>query len=386
MLCYEYPPIGGGGAKVVQGLSTELVKQGHHVDLVTMGYKNLPHYEKLNNFNVYRVKCLRLKANICTPFEMITYIISALPLILKLCKKNNYDINHTHFIYPDGFLAYIINKLNNLPYVITAHGSDVPGYNPDRFNALHKILTPIWKLITSASEKLIMPSKSLDILVKKVIPDIRTTVVPNGINLNKFSAGSKRGNKILVVSRMFERKGVQYFIEAVSGLNHGYTVNIVGEGPYLESLKKKSESIKAKVNFLGYLDNGSKELKELYETSRIFVFTSESENFPVVLLEAMISGLAIITTNDSGCVEVVGDSAILVNSKDSDAIKEAILKLINDPNLCDRLGKAARERVEKLFSWDNIAMQHLALYSQSGHLKKTVYSDINNFYSRINQS
>ena len=90
MLCYEYPPIGGGGAKVVHGLTSELVKQGHEVDLVTMGYKNLPKHEKINSLNIYRVQCLRLKSNICTPPEMMTYLISAIPLILKLCRKNNY--------------------------------------------------------------------------------------------------------------------------------------------------------------------------------------------------------------------------------------------------------------------------------------------------------
>ena len=367
MLCYEYPPIGGGGAKVVHGLSSELVKQGHHVDLVTMGYKNLPRHEELNNLNIYRIKCLRLKANICTPLEMVTYMILALPKILKLCRKNKYDINHTHFIYPDGFLAYLVNKLTNLPYVITAHGSDVPGYNPDRFKVLHKMLTPIWRIITSKSERLIMPSKTLDNLVKRIMPDVRTTIIPNGINVDKFSAAEKRENKILVVTRMFERKGVQYFIKAVSSLNHGFTSNIVGEGPYLEMLKRLTAETKAKVNFVGFLDNESKELRKLYESSKIFVFTSEAENFPVVLLEAMISGLAIITTNDNGCAEVVGDGAILVNSKDSAVIKDALLKLVNDPALCDRLGRIARKRAEQFFGWDTVTLQHIALYSQCRH-------------------
>src|SRR3972149_2265772 len=375
MLCYEYPPIGGGGAKVVQGLSAELVRQGHQVDLVTMGYKNLPRHEKLDNLNIYRVKCLRLKANICTPVEMITYMVFALPLILKLCRNNKYHINHTHFIYPDGFLAYIINKLTNLPYVITAHGSDVPGYNPDRFKVLHILLTPIWRIITSRSEKLIMPSRSLNNLVKKVVPDVRTTIIPNGINLDKFSAGEKRENKILVVSRMFERKGVQYFIHALSGLDNDFIINIVGEGPYLNDLKKLAKGSQTKINFWGFLDNDSKELRELYESSKIFVFTSAAENFPVVLLEAMISGLAIITTNDTGCAEVVGSDSILVNPKDPSAIREALKRLIDNPDLCDRLGKFARKRAEKFFGWNTVTLKHIALYSQNRNNIKTVYSE-----------
>ena len=371
MLCYEYPPIGGGGAKVVQGLSTELVKQGHHVDLVTMGYKNLPRHEKLRTLNIYRIKCLRLKPNICTPIEMITYLILALPVILKLCRNNKYDINHTHFIYPDGLFAYIINKLTKLPYFITAHGSDVPGYNPDRFKLLHILLTPIWRIITSGSQRLIVSSKSLNNLVKKVAPNIQTIIIPNGINLTKFSVGKKRENKILVVTRMFERKGVQYFIKAVSDLNHGFTTTIVGEGPYLEILKKLTAETKANINFVGFLDNESTELRKLYESSKIFVFTSEAENFPIVLLEAMISGLAIITTNDTGCAEVVGDGAILVNSKDSAAIKDALLKLVNDSDLCEKLGKIARERAEKLFGWATIANQHARVYSQFNNTQVT---------------
>ena len=363
MLSYEYPPIGGGGSKVVYGLTSELVKQGHEVDLVTMGYKNLPKQEKIKGLNIYRVQCVRLKANICTPPEMITYLIFALPLILKLCKKNNYDVNHTHFIFPDGILAYALKKLIGLNYVLTAHGSDVPGYNPDRFKILHKFLSPMWRIITSKAEKIITPSNSLDALVKNIIPEIQTTIIPNGINLNKFSANGTRENKILVVTRMFERKGIQYFIHALSDINHGFIINIVGEGPYLSNLKKLIKDHQSNINFLGFLDNNSDELRELYESSKIFVFPSESENFPIVLLEAMIAGLAIITTEDTGCNEVVGDSALLVNSRDPESIKDALLKLIEDPILCEELGKSARKRAELNFSWKNVAEKHIRLYS-----------------------
>jgi glycosyltransferase involved in cell wall biosynthesis len=174
---------------------------------------------------------------------------------------------------------------------------------------------------------------------------------------------------------MFERKGVQHFIHALSGLNHNFVINIVGEGPYLNNLKKLVKDSETKINFLGYLDNESKELQELYESSKIFVFTSTEENFPIVLLEAMISGLAIITSNDTGCAEVVGTGSILVNPKDPSAIREAIRKLIDNPDLCDSLGKLARKRAEKFFSWNNVTLQHIALYSQSRLLKKTIYSE-----------
>ena len=364
MICYEYPPIGGGGSKVVNGLTRELVRQGHQVDLVTMHFKGLPVFEKKDGLNIYRIRCLRLKSNICTPAEMVTYIVSALPFLIKLTQKNKYDINHTHFIYPDGILAYILKKITGVPFIITAHGSDVPGYNPNRFKLLHKLIIPLWKRIVKNSLRVICSSKSLQELVLKIDRNAVIELIPNGINLKKFSQNEEKKKQILVVSRMFERKGVQYFLNAIQELDHGFKVNVVGDGPYLLSLMKQARELKLNVNFHGFIDNKSEALKNLYESSRIFVFTSEAENFPIVLLEAMSAGLAIITTDNSGCAEVVGDTALLVPPKNSTAIRDALLKLVEDPELCKKLGQAARLRVEQEFGLESTTKKHEALYKK----------------------
>ena len=112
------------------------------------------------------------------------------------------------------------------------------------------------------------------------------------------------------------------------------------------------------------MDNDSQELRDLYETAPLFVFTSEAEKFPIVLLEAMIAGAAIITTSGTGCAEVVGDAALLVPPKDPNAIRAALDKLIADPDLVARLGVAARERVIARFGRDGGIDQHLEAYRQ----------------------
>ncbi|MGA9291868.1 MAG: glycosyltransferase family 4 protein, partial [Ignavibacteriaceae bacterium] len=234
--------------------------------------------------------------------------------------------------------------------------------NPDRFKLIHKFLVPLWKLITSNAEKIVLPSKNLEALAKKINPKLKTSVIPNGIELNKFSSNVMKKKQILIVTRMFKRKGVQYFLEAVKGLEKDYDINIVGDGPYLEILKGISRINNLKINFQGYLDNLSDQLKKLYEESEIFVFTSESENFPVVLLEAMLSGMAIITTNDTGCAEVVGNAAILIESKNPKAIKESLLKLMDSDKLVRKLQFDARKRVEEIFGWENVAQKYLELY------------------------
>ena len=362
MLCYEYPPIGGGAAKVVDGLTRELIRKGHEIHLLTMGFRNLPSFEVIDKLHIHRVKCVRLKESICTFPEMMTYIFSAVFYGVKLIKKHKFQINHTHFIFPDGALAYLLFKITGLKYIITAHGSDVPGYNPNRFKLLHKFLRPIWQLIVRNSSRMIFPSNSLHNLFKNVKPDSDGIIIPNGINLDKFSPLVEKQKKILVVTRMFERKGVQYLLKALEGFEHDYQINIVGDGPYLSFLKKIAEDSKLNVNFLGFIDNQSCELKKLYEESSIFIITSEAENFPIVLLEAMVAGMAIITTLGTGCEEVVGSSALLIETKNSDEIRNALKKLIDNPQLIQKLQTASRNRVEDLFAWRSIANRYSSIY------------------------
>ncbi len=364
MLSYEFPPIGGGGAKVVYGLSKELVRLGYDVDLVTMGFRGLPRYEQVNEVNVYRIPCIRTKESVCSTPEMASYAFSSIPTILRLVKRKNYHLNHTHFIFPDGLVSFIVKKFTGLPYLITAHGSDVPGYNPNRFKLGHKLLSPAWRRITQGAEQIICPSGSLKSLVLERRADTKITVIPNGIDMNKFQSDGKKERRILVVSRMFERKGIQYFLRALEGLAIGHEVNIVGDGPYLETLQQMADDLKIKVTFKGWLENTSPELKDLYETSSIFVFPSESENFPIVLLEAMAAGMAIVTTKGTGCAEVVGDAALLVESRNPMAIREALDRLVSNPDFCKELGQTARGRLENNFSWHAVAEQYSDLYER----------------------
>ncbi len=361
MLNYEFPPLGGGAAPVTFHLAKELVKLGVDIDVVTMGYRRLPRFEQIDGVNVYRVPCIRRKKEICHTHEMFTYDVLAFFFVLKLMRKNKYDLNHTHFIIPTGAISYSLKKLKGLPYIITSHGSDVPGYNPDRFSLMHTMVGPFWKAIAQNAEQVITPSKSLKNLILKIVRTDKVEVIPHGFDYTSFNP-KKKEKKILLVSRLFERKGFQYFLDAIRDLDLGYELNIVGDGPYKETLIKKAQDVKVKVNFLGWMDNTSPEYRDLYERSSIFVFPSAQESFGVVLQEAMSAEMAIITSNVSGCVEAVGDAAMLVRPKDNSDIREALLKLINDDGLREELGRKAKERVKKKFAWKKIAGQYLQVY------------------------
>ena len=356
------------------GLSKELVRLGHKVDVITMGFKGLKKYEIIDGINVYRVSCLRRKKEICYTQEMLTYVISAIPKVLQLTKWKKYDINHTHFIIPTGAVSYIIKKLTGLAYLITSHGSDVPGHNPNRFVMLHKLLMPIWKSIEKNADKVVTPSNYLQNLVRNYINMDNTMVIPNGFDTNKFRSQNKE-KKILLVGRLLEFKGFQYFFEAIEGLDLDYKINILGDGPYKEVLMQKARKLNARVNFRGWLDKDSSEFKALYETSSVFIMPSEKESFGGVLLEAMSAEMAIITTNISGCPEVVGDSGLFVRPRNPQDIRNALLKLIENDDLRRSLGEKAVKRVKKEFSWTKIAGQYIDLYRTVVHNNQKKYSN-----------
>ncbi len=364
-LSYEYPPLGGGGAKVVYGLARELVKLGHDVDILTMGQRGLPASETVSGVNVFRHSSIRKRADICHMHEMVPYLISLLPRAKRMIETRNYDINHTHFIFPDGALAWLLKRLTGLPYVITAHGSDVPGYNPDRFRAHHVLLAPLWRRIVRQAEYVICPSAHLQGLIRKADRSVRSVVIPNGMSAARFCAKRERQMRILVVTRLFERKGVQYILEALRGRNLPCEIHIVGDGPYLDTLKRMAANIPANIRFRGWLDNQSDELRELYETSSIFVFTSRQENFPVNLLEAMSAGMAIVISEDPGCREVVGDAAIVVPFDQPEFLFKTLEQLTQDQARCETLGRQGRRRLETCFTWPIVGERYAALLEQA---------------------
>ena len=354
MLNYEFPPLGGGASPVSYEIAKGYVKLGHSVDVVTMSYKNLPFYEVVDGINVYRVPCLRSKKEICHPHEMLTYIISAKRFLKNHLKKNKYDINHTHFIIPTGFVALWLKKNYQLPYIVTSHGSDVIGYNK-RFKYFYPFLINNWKKIIKEAKYVTTPSKFLQNEIKKKTNDGNFIVIPNGIDKNKFKP-MKKEKKILVVSRFFENKGVQDIIEAVSEkelkqeLEKGnWRISIVGDGPYKNFLENKvnQKGLNNLITFKGWLDNNSKEIKELYGKAKIFISASYFESFGLTLLEALQSECYPLVSNIEGHKEILKDDKYFFGKNNTNKLRNKIKITIKSKNLNQKI-------IINKFYWKNI--------------------------------
>lgn len=366
VLNYEFPPLGGGASPVSYEIAKRLEESGRYsIDVVTMGFRGLPQYEEITpNLHIHRVKCLRKKKEVCQPWEQATYLITGYFKSRELLKKERYDIAHCHFIIPTGVLALILKLQYKLPYIISAHGSDVPGYNPDRFTLLHRFTKPFLKIICNNSKKIISSSNYLKNLIKREVQGYskeKLEVLPNGIDTQKFLPLRKK-KIILSTGRLLPRKGFQQLIKAVSEQNFGYELHIAGDGPMMSELKKHAKNSKTKVVFHGWMDSTSKFYRELLGKAQIYCLVSEKENASVALLEAMSSGCAIITANTSGCAETVQESGIKVPIGNSVLLRKEIKKLIRNQKKMHYFQKQARKRAIETYSWKKIINKYEMLF------------------------
>ncbi len=365
MLNHEFPPVGGGASPVTLELSRQLVRMGHSIDVVTMHFDKLPRFETDQGVNIYRTPALRRRADISHTYELATYTPGALPKTLALARSQKYDIIHCHFIVPGGPLALLVSKWTKIPYIITAHGTDVPGFNPDRFQLQHKFTTPILRSVCKHAKVVTSPSLYLKGLIQKNIGDYEIKHIPNGIDLENFRLDLSRPkqNIILSTGRLLKRKGFQTLIRAVHDVELPFEVHIAGEGPYRAQLEQFAKGSKTKVIFHGWIEKGSRKLLNLYERASVYVLVSSHENASIALLEGMAAKCAVITTNVTGCPETVGDAGFLIDFDDSDKLREILITLSKNKELVKEYSKKAYSRLTEHFLWNKIAKRYIETYA-----------------------
>jgi glycosyltransferase involved in cell wall biosynthesis len=360
VLNYEFPPLGGGASPVSYEIAKWYVDLGHHVDVVTMWYKGLPAFEVLDGIHIHRVKCWRSKKAVCYPWEQLSYLFSAYFTARKLLKKTTYDICHCHFIIPTGVLAWMLKKEFGLDYIVTAHGSDTPWYNQNRFTWIHNFTPPLLKRIINNSKKTICPSLFLKDLILKMDKNLeqKLQVIPNWIEKDKFRPLEKE-KYILTVSRLQKGKWIQDLLEAIKDMDlWSWRIKIVWEWPYKETLQHmvKDYQLEDKVAFLGWVDNTSSEMRQLYGKAAIFCQPSYFESFGLTLLEAMQAG-GVVTARDIPWFKWVLENTNNITFKDTKDLQVTLNNLINDEKWLKTISEDNIEKI-KSFDWDEVVREY----------------------------
>ncbi len=362
MPCHEYPPIGGGASAVCNALARHYVQAGHRVRVVTMGFEDLPEHERVDGVDVFRVACGRERRDMASPWEGFTWAKRAGAPVRRLDQRDPFDVVHAHFIMPGGIVGARLKNRFGTPLIITAHGSDVPGYNRERLKIAHVLVHPWWRRICRGADVIVSPSHDLAGLIETHIHGLEVHVIPNGFDPNRFRPHTKQ-RRILLCSRLVARKGFQDFLRAIGSLDlPDWHIDIVGDGPMREELARLAATCRTPVTMHGWLDNDSDELAALYGKAMIMALPSRRENCSMALLEGMSAGCAVITTDVAGNPEVVGDCGVRVPLGDTEALRRAVIDLTRDSRRCQELGAHAQRRAMVQFDWTKLARRYLDLF------------------------
>lgn len=363
VLNYEFPPLGGGASQVSFEIAKRYIEKGHDVDVITMGFKGLPKFEVIDGVRIFRVKALRKKKATCETHEMLSYVISAIFFIRKNIDIEKYDICHCHFLIPTGLVALYLKNRFDLNYVVTIHGSDIPGFNPDRFKLEHIFTKPLLKMVANKAKAVCSPSQYLKDLAAQNIDLEEIVYIPNAIDLDKFKLNFTKPKEEIILStgRLLERKGFQTLIRAVKGIELPCEVHIVGDGPYRSQLESLAVGSKTKIHFDGWIEKGSEVLKDLYERASIYVLVSARENASIALLEGMAAKCVVITTNVSGCPETVGDAGFLIDYDDYRELQRILVNLCHDKEKIELFSRRSYQRLIEKFLWDDSIEKYLSV-------------------------
>jgi len=360
MLNYEFPPLGGGAANANFYLLKEFSKiKNLEIDLITSSANNKYEEEQFSkNIKVYKLNVHKKDLQYWKMKEILSWSMQAYKLSKKLIKENDYDLCHCWFGWPSGIIGYLNRK--KIPYIVALRGSDVPGYNVRLEKLDNFIFKPISKKVWSNAKEVIANSQGLKELANKTLNcDIK--VIYNGIDTNEFKPVKKKKSSIIRListGRLIKRKGYDYLIKALSGLE-GFSLTLIGDGDEKENLKKLARKEKAKINFKGTLIH-KKIVRELRQAD-IFVLPSLNEGMSNSILEAMATGLPIITTDVGGSKELIKENGFIIKQKSTESIKTTLLKYKTNKKLITKQEKQSRKLAEKM-SWKNTAEDYLGVY------------------------
>lgn len=367
----EYPPIGGGAGNASANIARWLAAFGHEVAVLTAHFGDLPRLETQDGVTIHRLPALRRKQDRSGALEQLAFIASGTLHSLGLARRFKPDVTLAFFGVPSGAIAWALNILYRIPYVVSLRGGDVPGFRPYDFKVFHKLIGPFLRVIWHSASGVIANSRGLRSLARAFDSSIEIPIIPNGVEVSRFDAGQRDWSapRLLSVGRIVYQKGLDLGLRALAQLKDlDWHWSIAGDGPQMDPLKSLAQElgIAERVTFLGWQSKA--DLTQAYHRANLFLFPSRHEGMPNAVLEAMASGLPVIATRIAGNEELVldGETGVLVAPEDVNALRDGLRRLLTDAHLRERMGRASRLRVEREYSWESVALQY------SEYLKKTL--------------
>lgn len=346
---YEFPPIGGGGGRAAYDICRELVARGNEVTVLTAHMQGLPREESQDGIRLVRIPSLRTQSFGASFSTMLAYVLAGLWAGLRFIYLSRPDIIHTHFAVPSGALAWTLSVLTGVPYILTAHLGDVPDGVPEKTGKWFRWLEPFTKPIWKRAQKVVAVSEFTRQLALKHYP-VDVQVIPNGVDAMHLVPSEVRLSQcphIVFAGRFVSQKNPITIVEVLSQLKElNWTCSMLGDGPMFEEVKEEiaKHGMDERFDLPGWVT--PEDVLNQFSKSDILFMPSFSEGLPVVGVQALAKGLAIVASKIGGFLDLVEDAknGYLIEVHDTASFSQALRELISNPGLLLQLRKASVEK------------------------------------------
>jgi phosphatidylinositol alpha-mannosyltransferase len=351
----------GGVNNHIRHLAEEFTERGHNVHVVAAGKTNTFQSGAFTVSTIGRPIPLRVSGSVAR----ITLSLRVAGKVRELLDREQFDIVHAHEPFmpnlPIQFLRY--STAVNVATFHAARDSNV-------FYAYGRRLIKRWQ--TKLDGKIAVSSAAVN-HIQKYFPGYYN-IIPNGVDIEHFARDAEPlpefndGKKnVLFVGRPEKRKGLRFLIRAFVGVQREMPdtrLIIVGAGDFSRYERAVRNARLRDVRFRSNVPFD--ELPRYHHSAHVFCAPNTGfESQGIVLLEAMAAGLPIVASNIEGFAGVVthGIEGLLARPEDPQALADAILTLLRDPDRCAAMASRGRDR-SQFYAWDRVAQQVLSYYER----------------------
>ena len=386
----EYLPLSGGTGAYVYYLSNELMKHGYAVCVVT-GYGQAGNIRVNDKLSVFFLRTSK------TPIvKSFMFAGSSYRKLNSVRDSVHVDITHANlplvpnFAVPPSFGNTLISTVHS---TWKGEAEAIRGEPYSRLNPNEKFMVSFNWFLRIFEESMLKRSNRLiavsdftrrELLQYYKVQADKIRVIHNGVDTRKFQpATDKRKAKqelgfnpddiaVLSVGRLYARKGLFTLIESMPAVVRSFPrakFVISGKGQSNEMKKLVAHAQKLGVNgnivFTGYYPD--RKLPRLYQAADVFAFSTFYENLPFAVLEALSTGLPVVTTRVGGIPEMIesGKNGFLVQPFNSRELSDRILYLLEHPAAASEMALLARKIILERFDWRLIVKKVLAVYDEA---------------------
>jgi len=382
LMINHFPLDGSGSGTYTRNIAVHLNKKGHEVCVImpenTTQYADVPgvelipvyfqHEEKIEGALPFNFPCFTTHPRSVMTFydlddtQLEMYLSTFERVVNKAVEEFKPDVIHGQHIW---LLSWLAIK-TGVPYVVTAHGTDLMGYKQGEHFRKYADETAV------NAKRIITISNDNSELVKELFPAAadKAVFMQNGYDTERFYPEpvsrehienmfdiKLKEKFVLFVGKLAHFKGIDILIEALRLCEvedpGKITAIIAGDGELAGALKQQAKDGNLNdLHFVGHLN--STQLRELYSTADVDLVPSRREPFGLVAIEALACGCPVIATNQGGLTDIIHDDVgTLVDVEDAEGLAKAIYKEINHPN------RAARGKTAAKYALDNYAQGSL---------------------------